>query len=302
MSIDAESTEVKLLLFGRPFSDSFKMNFRLLLDKLNSSGVKVYMFEPFHLFAEEILGESVNVEGLFNFSSDLTGDENAMLSIGGDGTFLEAVTLVRDHPIPVAGINIGRLGFLADISEDEISEAVDSIVNGHFTTEERTLIQLDADIPLFGDFNIALNEMTVHKRDDSSMITIHAYLDDEYLNSYWTDGLIISTPTGSTAYSLSVGGPLVLPGSSDFIISPIAPHNLTVRPLVIPDDMTLTLKIDGRSKNVMVSLDSRSVVIESSMELKVRKAPYKLKTLRLEGHQFYNTLRTKLMWGVDRRN
>ena len=158
------------------------------------------------------------------------------------------------------------------------------------------------EVPLFGDFNIALNEMTVHKRDDSSMITIHAYLDGQFLNSYWADGLILSTPTGSTAYSLSVGGPLLLPGASEFIISPIAPHNLTVRPLVYPDDKTLTLKIDGRSKHILVSLDSRSVVMESNLELKISKAPYKIKTLHLKDHQFYNTIRSKLMWGVDRRN
>ena len=302
MSRNMEPHSSRILLFGRPFSSDFRLNFRLLLKKLRMHEVQIIMFQPFHEFAEKDLGEKIEVAGLFNNSDDLSGDEKIMLSIGGDGTFLEAVTIVRDFPISIAGINSGRLGFLADISQEEISVAIDSIVHGLYSIEERALIQLSTDIPLFGDFNIALNEMTVHKRDDSSMITIHAYLDGQYLNSYWADGLIIATPTGSTAYSLSVGGPLVLPGSSDFILSPIAPHNLTVRPLIFPDGMTLTLKIDGRSKHILVSLDSRSVVMESSFELKISKAPYTIKTLRLNGHQFYNTLRSKLMWGVDKRN
>jgi len=302
MHRNLEPHSIRVLLFGRTFSEDFRLHFRLLLNKLQVHGAHVCMFEPFHTFAEDKLGEEIPVAGLFNSSADLEGDESVMLSIGGDGTFLEAITLVRDLPIPIAGINSGRLGFLADIAQEEISKAIDSIVHGLYTIDERALLQLSTSTPLFGDFNIALNEMTVHKRDDSSMITIHAYLDGEFLNSYWADGLIVSTPTGSTAYSLSVGGPLVVPGTSDFIVSPIAPHNLTVRPLVYPDDMTLTLKIEGRSKHLLVSLDSRSLVMESSLELIVSKASYKIKTLRLKDHQFYNTLRSKLMWGVDRRN
>lgn len=264
--------------------------------------MQIIMFEPFLKFAEESLGDKIEVDGLFNSSGDLSGDESVILSVGGDGTFLEAVTIIRDYPIIVAGINSGRLGFLADIAQEEITKAIDSIAIGQYSIEERTLIKLSTEDPIFGDFNFALNEITVHKRDDSSMITIHAYLEDQYLNSYWADGLIMSTPTGSTAYSLSVGGPLLLPGSSDFVLSPIAPHNLNVRPLVFPDEMSLTLKIDGRSRHVLVSLDSRSVVVESSLELRISKAPYKIKTLRLKDHQFFNTLRSKLMWGLDKRN
>ncbi len=292
----------KILIFGRPFSEKFRLNFRILINKLRTHDASIIMYKPFHQFVEESMGEELKVDGLFMDSSDFKGDESVMLSIGGDGTFLEAVTLVRDNPIYIAGINSGRLGFLADIAQEEINVAVDSIFHGLFSIEERSLIQLYTDQPLFGDFNIALNEMTVHKRDDSSMITIHAHLNGQYLNSYWADGLIVSTPTGSTAYSLSVGGPLLLQGSNNFIISPIAPHNLTVRPLVFPDDMLLTLRIDGRGKQILVSLDSRSVVIESSFELRISKAPYKIKTLRLKGHEFYNTLRSKLMWGADKRN
>jgi NAD+ kinase len=296
------SNSKKILLFGRPFSDDFRLNFRLLINKLRIQGAQIIFFKPFHEFAEQTLGEEIHCDGFFKSTGDLTGEEKLMLSIGGDGTFLEAMTIVRDLPVPIAGINSGRLGFLADISQEEISKAVDSIFNGLYKIEERTLLMLDTEDALFGDFNIALNEVTVHKRDDSSMITIHAYLDGAYLNSYWADGLIVSTPTGSTAYSLSVGGPLVLQGSNDFILSPIAPHNLTVRPLVYPDDMELTLRIDGRSRHILVSLDSRSVVMESGFELKIRKAPYSIKTLRLKDHEFYNILRSKLMWGADKRN
>lgn len=292
----------KILIFGRPFSDNFRLNFRILMKKLKAHKVPILMYKPFHDFVVESMGEDFEIDGVYREHDDLSGDDSIMLSIGGDGTFLEAVTLVRNKPIPIAGINSGRLGFLADIAQEEINLAVDSIFHGLFDIEERSLIQLNTDKPIFGDFNIALNEMTVHKRDDSSMITIHAHLNGQYLNSYWADGLIVSTPTGSTAYSLSVGGPLLLQGSDDFIISPIAPHNLTVRPLVFPDDMILTLRIDGRGRHVLASLDSRSVVIESSLELRLSKAPYKIKTLRLKDHQFYNTLRSKLMWGVDKRN
>ena len=301
--LSPDNTEIKrIFLFGRTFSPDFSENFRLLVSKLHQYGINIVMFEPFYNFANGILGEKLKVEGLFNHTGDLEHNESIMLSVGGDGTFLEAITLVRDLPIAIAGINSGRLGFLADIAQEEIAKALDAIVQGQYTTDKRTLLQLSADRQYFGDFNIALNEVTVHKRDDSSMISIHAYLDDQYLNSYWADGLIVATPTGSTAYSLSVGGPLVLPGCDDFILAPIAPHNLTVRPLVYPDGMKLTLTMEGRSGHIMVSLDSRSVVMDSSIELRICKAPYRIKTLRLMDHLFYNTLRSKLMWGADSRN
>lgn len=292
----------EILIFGRPFSKDFRLNFRLLIKKLKTYSATIKIYKPFLEFLESNFDEDFEIDGYFSNSADLEGNERVMLSIGGDGTFLEAVTLVRDLPIPIAGINSGRLGFLADISQEEISKAVDSIFNDRYSIEERTLIQLKTSEPFFGDFNIALNELTVHKRDDSSMITIHAYLDGQLLNSYWADGLIVSTPTGSTAYSLSVGGPLLLQGSDSFILSPIAPHNLTVRPLVFPDHMSLSLKIDGRGGHIMVSLDSRSVVMESGFELEISKAPYQIRTLRLRDHYFYNTLRSKLMWGADKRN
>lgn len=290
------------VVFGKNFTESFTEHLQTILDKLSGYDFRVYIYKPFYQFMKSVnMSDSGNVL-LFSSTRDLPDKAEFMLSIGGDGTFLEAVTYVRDKGIPVAGINAGRLGFLADIAQEEISLALDQIIAGSFNLEERTLLELTSGSDLFGEFNFALNEVTVHKRDDSSMIQLHASLDGEYLNTYWADGLIVSTPTGSTAYSLSVGGPLVVPGSSDLIIAPIAPHNLTVRPIVYPDEMELTLRMEGRSGKVLVSLDSRSVVVEAGLELTIRKAPFKVVTLRLKDHSFYYTLRNKLMWGADKRN
>lgn len=292
----------KIYLFGRTFSNSFRPAFNLLARKLAEYQVEVSVFKPFKEFLDRCPESGLAFSGLFMDYSDLRDEPGLMLSIGGDGTFLEALTLVRDLPVPIAGINSGRLGFLSDIAQEEIGTAMDAIMQGRWDLEERTLIRVDCDQPLFGDFNFALNEITVHKRDDSSMIRINASLDGLHLNTYWADGLIVATPTGSTAYSLSVGGPLVLPGTDTFILSPIAPHHLTVRPLVYQDNMSLTLQTKSRSGNLLVSADSRSVIIEDRLELRIRKAPFMLKTIRLHDHNFYQTLRSKLMWGADPRN
>lgn len=302
MSNIKESHIRTVVLFGRSFSEGFKVHFRALLNKLESYGTRIYIYQPFSSFVSSFMNIDLRGVEVFSYSSDLPKDADVMLSIGGDGTFLEALTYARDRQIPMAGINSGRLGFLADIAQEEIATALDSIMQGAYDLENRTLLELSSASDLFGEFNFALNEVTVHKRDDSSMIQVQAYLDHEFLNTYWADGLIISTPTGSTAYSLSVGGPLVVPGSSDFIIAPIAPHNLTVRPLVYPDSMELTLRMEGRSGHILISLDSRSVVAATGLELTIRKAPFQVLTLRLKDHSFYHTLRTKLMWGADKRN
>jgi len=292
----------QVFLFGREFDEGFRIPFHLLLNRLMEYRVNVMIFGPLKDFIDSWNTDNYPYSGIFNSHADLQGLSGVMFSIGGDGTFLEAITLVRDLPIPLAGINSGRLGFLADISQDEIYMAVDTIMQSKSGIDERVLLQVDSSHPLFGEFNFALNEITVHKRDDSAMIKIKAFLDGQFLNIYWADGLIVATPTGSTAYSLSVGGPLVLPDTRNIILSPIAPHNLTVRPLVFKDSMKLTLQIESRSGNLLVSADSRSVVIEDRIELSIYKAPYCIKTIRLRDHNFYHTLRTKLMWGADRRN
>ncbi len=297
-----EQAGKQVFLFGREFDETFRSPFQLLVNQLHEIGLDVWIFKPLKQFIEPWADDTCNSCKPFSSYTDLIGKKGIMFSIGGDGTFLEAVTLVRDLSITLAGINSGRLGFLAGISREDISLAVDSIVRDLAVIDERVLLQVDSEPQIFGDFNFALNEITVHKRDDSSMIKITAYLDGQFLNIYWADGLIVATPTGSTAYSLSVGGPLVLPDTRNIILSPIAPHNLTVRPLVYNDSMRLTLQVESRSGNLLVSADSRSSVIEDRLELNIFKAPFCIKTVRLSEHNFYHTLRTKLMWGADRRN
>jgi len=294
---------MKVALFGKQFSKDFLDSFKLIIDEFNSLKIELCIYRPFYDFVANDLGFTPNVSEFFTEHSDLDKETDYFFSIGGDGTFLNAVTLVQDSGIPIVGVNSGRLGFMADIAQDEIPAAIANILEGNFSIEERTLLKVQtSDNGLFKDFNYALNEFTVHKKDSASLITIHAYIDGEYLNSYWADGLIIATPTGSTAYSLSVGGPILIPNTQNFVISPISPHNLTVRPIVIPNHQEITLKVEGRSDSYLASLDSRSVSFEASNELKISKADFKIKVLKLNTHSFYSTLRNKLMWGVDKRN
>ena len=210
--------------------------------------------------------------------------------------------IAQNRSIPLMGINSGRLGFLSDISRDEIDKALTDILEGNYIVDERTVLELEVCSNNVSEYKYALNEITVTKLDSSSMINIHTYVNNEYLNTYWADGLIVATPTGSTAYSLSVGGPILTPDSENFVISPIAPHNLTVRPLVVPDNHSIQLQVEGRGLHFLTSVDSKSEAIYFSVVLKIRKAPFKVKTIRLNDHTFFSTLRNKLMWGVDKRN
>ncbi len=292
---------MKIAIFGKVFSEKFCSAIKELFAELSKTKVELYLYRPFFEFISKIPNLSPAVAGLFSNHEDINKTVDLMIVIGGDGTFLESVAIIRNSGIPLVGINSGRLGFLANISEGNISTTIRDILNGYYTFEQRTLIELDTP-NLFGDFNIGLNELTIHKKDSSSMITIHTYLDDDYLNSYWADGLIIATPTGSTAYSLSAGGPIVVPNSQNFIIAPIAPHNLTVRPIVVPDNRTIRLKVEGRSPEFLASLDYRSVSFKPETELVVRKANYKINMLKFGTQTFFSTLRNKLMWGADRRN
>ncbi|MBB3697422.1 NAD kinase [Flammeovirga yaeyamensis] len=246
------------------------------------------------------IGKSLPV---FNSTEHLRGVD-FMISIGGDGTLLEALTYVQELEIPIVGVNAGRLGFLASIQRENFTHTLEALINGFFSIEERTMLTLVSDREdLFGGIKFGLNEFTILKRDTSSMIVVHTYLNGEYLNSYWADGLIVSTPSGSTGYSLSVGGPVVIPGSENFIISPVCPHNLNVRPLIISDKSVISFEIEGRSKNFLVSLDSRSEAVDASIELAVKKCPFKAKLVNIGGgEKFLDTLRKKLHWGLDRRN
>lgn len=229
-------------------------------------------------------------------------DVDFMVSVGGDGTLLETVTYVRNTQIPILGVNTGRLGFLATVSQDNISEAIDAIYQNNFHYDYRSLIALDSQAKLPDNLNFALNEFTVIKQDTSAMIVVHTYIDGMFLNSYWSDGLIISTPTGSTGYSLSCGGPVVSPHSNNFIITPVSPHNLTVRPLVVSENSVISLQVESRSKNFLLSLDSRSYTMSTSCELTVRKSDFQVRLIKFHGNGFLDTLRQKLNWGLDVRN
>ena len=291
---------MKIALFGKRFDDGFRTSMCSLLDILNRNSVQLVVYKPFHEFIEHSC--RITLSGCEIFDAPLTqGAVDAVLSIGGDGTFLETVTYGRDSGIPILGINSGRLGFLADTSQSDIEKSIGDLLLDRYRLEQLDLLCMESGIP-FDGVNFALNEVAITKRDSSSMITIHTYLNDEFLTSYWADGLIVATPTGSTAYSLSVGGPLMHPGSPNFIITPIAPHNLNVRPLVVPNDVVIDLHIEGRGTKILASLDSRNFVFTNNCCLRIKKASFRINVIRFFGGSFYSTLRNKLMWGADKRN
>ncbi|MEJ2004987.1 MAG: NAD kinase [Cyclobacteriaceae bacterium] len=232
----------------------------------------------------------------------LPEDVEMLFSIGGDGTLLESVTHVGRYEIPILGINTGRLGFLSTTARDDFDDALQKISNGEYSYDMRTLLELDSEEHLFDGLNYAMNDVAIMKKDTTSMITVHAYINDEFLNSYWADGIIISTPTGSTGYSISCGGPVVVPGSHNFTITPVSPHNLTVRPMVVPDESVLKFTIEGRSKTFLVSLDSRYESVDDSVKLTIKKADFRAKLVKIKGYSYFKTLRQKLNWGLDARN
>jgi NAD+ kinase len=292
---------MKIAIFGRPFPDEFKLNISAFFQTLEEYNTELLIYGPFLDFLKQNTGIMPAIAGTFGSHEDIPNDVQFMFSIGGDGTFLKSVAVVQDYGIPIAGINIGRLGFLANITLENLISSVKAIFQGHYSIEHRTLIKLDLAEGSLSGFSYALNEVSIQKRY-TSMITIHTYLNDLLLNSYWADGLIISTPTGSTAYSLSVGGPIATPDSNNFIISPLAPHNLTVRPVIVPDNKIIRLKVDSRNSSFILSIDSRSEIFDSNLEIIVRRADFTVNTVRIEGNTFYDNLRNKLMWGLDRRN
>ena len=270
-----------------------------LLDCLDSYNIETCIEKNFY--------ESLNLKKTYHtFSeySDLNSSYDLMFTLGGDGTFLRAVTFVRDLNIPILGINMGRLGFLATIQKENIRSSIKSLIDNDFSIKERSLLTVKTskkNIDL-EELNFALNEITVARRNTTSMITVKTYLDDEYLTSYWADGLIVATPTGSTGYSLSCGGPVINPRAKSFVLTPIAPHNLNARPLVIPDDIEIRLKVTGREKQALISLDSRISVIDNETEILIKRAPFTIKTIQLKEQTFFKTLREKLLWGEDKRN
>ncbi|REJ83013.1 MAG: NAD kinase [Bacteroidetes bacterium] len=292
---------MNIAIYGRPTGEKQISLAKQVIDLLMSQHMNISLHSPYRKFLSSTI-ELPSQVSTFESHDDLPGKIDFLLSIGGDGTLLDTVLLVRDSGIPIAGINAGRLGFLSSVSEENLNFAIDSLLKGHYSLDSRTLLRLESNHPLFESNNIALNEFTLHKKETSSMITIHAYLNGEYLNSYWADGIMISTPTGSTGYSLSCGGPIVVPQSESFVITPIAPHNLNVRPIVVSDKNVISLEVEGRSQRFMATLDSRSATIDSSFQLAIRKENYNINLLRLSNENFLNTLRKKLNWGLDKRN
>jgi NAD+ kinase len=288
-------------LHGRPFNEDNIPYVQHLFDYFHKKDISLILNEPFAEYLDLI---SINIPGAYSLfrSKDDIGDASLMLSIGGDGTLLESATFAGQKEIPLIGINTGRLGFLATTPREEIERSIDELITKKYKISERTLIKLVSEEDLFGGVNFALNEFALIKRDSSSMIIIHTYIDGEFLNSYWADGLIVSTPTGSTGYSLSCGGPLVHPKTENFIITPLSPHNLNVRPMIVPDNSHISFEIEGRNQNFLISLDSRSKIVSSNIKLAVKKEDFKIKLVELKNYNYYKTLRGKLNWGLDARN
>jgi NAD+ kinase len=284
---------MKIAIFGNIHKPQALEKLRSVLSILQKRKVAVLLDkELYHFISSEItLDTNVSTIDGDDFSADYA------LSIGGDGTLLKAASKVLKKDIPILGINFGRLGFLADVDSDSTEKAIDELLAGNMLIKERTVLQFQ----IGETIDYALNEVVVLKRDSSSLIHIHAEVNGELLNTYQADGLIVATPTGSTAYSMSVGGPIVVPQANNFIISPVAPHSLTMRPLVIPDRWTITLQVESRNHNFLVSLDGHSKIYEDSEKMYIRKAPYSIKLVKQQGHTFFNTLKNKLMWGVDTR-
>jgi NAD+ kinase len=291
---------MNIALHGRNFKLEAADFIQEMFDELTRRNVQILASEQFYKFLKKNRIKNIG-KNYYKTPQDLN-DIDFFFSLGGDGTLLESVTHIGEREIPILGINTGRLGFLATTSPDDIKNAISNIFNGYYTFDYRALIHLETSLDIFQGVNFGLNEFTVTKRDSSSMIVVHTYINGEYLNSYWADGLIVSTPTGSTGYSLSCGGPVILPQSENFVLTPVSPHNLTVRPMVISDDSVISLEIEGRSKNFLVSLDSRSRVIDASIELAVSKEKFRAKLIKLNDKNFLTTLRSKLNWGFDVRN
>ena len=291
---------MKIALHGRNFAPSIQPKVQELFDFLANAGVTIQLSLPFRDFLDSANLKHHSILTYANPSEVF--DADYMFTIGGDGTLLDAVTHVGERNIPILGINTGRLGFLATVSPDGFLPAIEAVFSKDFQIEERTLVSLISDKNIFDGLNFALNDLTITKTDISSMITVHTYLDGEFLNSYWADGLIISTPTGSTGYSLSCGGPVLVPHNANFIITPISPHNLNVRPMIIPDSSELSFKVASRSGSFLVSLDSRFKIVDGSTEFIVRKEKFKTKLIKVNQNSFIETLRNKLHWGLDVRN
>jgi NAD+ kinase len=291
---------MKIAVHGKEFDPGNLTTVQEFFNTLESQGAEIICSEDYL----DILRKSgiILPAGVSEYGQSTLPAADFLFSLGGDGTLLQAVTHVGAKEIPIVGVNMGRLGFLATTAPEDLKKAVKAVFSGRFDIDKRVLLKLDSNINVFGDLNFALNDFTILKKDTSSMIVVKTYVDDEFLNAYWADGLIIATPTGSTGYSLSCGGPLVLPQSNNFIITPVSPHNLNVRPMVLADHSVISFTIDSRSDNVLLSLDSRSETVSSSIQMKIYKQDFNACLVKFSGYHPFDTLRMKLNWGLDARN
>jgi len=290
-----------IALYARPVKDNHADFVKTLSTCLNRESRHLVIHDVYFSYLKKEFGFNLDIPVFSSYEDLKKIKPDYLISLGGDGTMLETLDLIRETGIPVLGVNTGRLGFLASVYKEDFTSAIDKLINKKFTLDARELLQLVKPSNLF-ELNVALNECTLVKKDSSSMLSIDVEINGVFLNSYWADGLIISTPTGSTAYSLSCGGPLLVPDSKSFIITPIAPHNLNVRPVVICSNSEISLKIKGRDKQNLISLDSKQATLQTEEEVVLKKAPYNFNLINLDGQHFFNTLRNKLMWGLDKRN
>ena len=292
---------MRIAIYSRGIENNQMKDMELLLSELEKHNAEpVFHQDFFNQFYS-----SVKIKGkysTFNSSDDMDGSIDCLISLGGDGTLLDTVTLVKDSGIPVLGVNYGRLGFLANIGKEEIHTAIDALVERKYVLDKRTLIHLDSDLNVFKDAPYCLNEFSLHKKDTSPMIKIHTYLNGEFLNTYWADGLIVATPTGSTGYSLSCNGPVVFPDSASFVITPVSPHNLNIRPIIVPDNTVVSFEVEGRTEGFLCTLDSRREIVPKEIQLAIKKETFGINLIRLNDSNFLQTLRSKLSWGLDKRN
>jgi len=292
---------MKIAIYGREFNDTVLPYVQEVFNALEQHKIEAIVFEKFHHFVtgKVLLPKTVST---FRDNATLINQADLLISLGGDGTLLDTLALIRDSGIPVIGINFGRLGFLVSVNKDDIGKAIAALLKKEFSLDKRSLLRIESENNLFNGENFALNDITIHRRDDSAMMMINAYMNDEFINSYWADGLIIATPTGSTAYSLSCGGPIIFPSSESFVITPVAPHNLNVRPLIVPDHVSLTFQVEARSAKFLVSCDSRTETVDGSVKITLKKSDFDVNLIRLNEESYLTTLRNKLLWGIDTRN
>lgn len=292
---------MRVAIYGRKVSKYSAEYFTEMLKHLEDFGWEAVLEEDLKALLVSKIGISEKYQ-TFKSHLDFKSGIDLTISMGGDGTFLKTVSYIQDSGVPIMGINMGRLGFLANISKEQINHTLTQVKEKQFEFQKRSLLRVFTEEDIFGKDNFALNELTLHKKDTASMITVHASLDNKYLNAYWADGLIVATPTGSTAYSLSCGGPIITPGCQVHILTPIAPHNLNVRPVVVPDHLPITLSVEGRDRTYLLSLDGNSKSIKQGEEVVVKKAEFMINVIKFEDNNFLDTIRNKMLWGIDTRN